>query len=173
MGTQRSPFFKLISENDFGPEHLEEYPVWSEFYDYDEREEILQWGIDAEWLDNELERVRSGEGHVHGMYPLLETDPFPDRMRIYIKADFETPQGAKLTGYVINEDAYCIGIFLIGEEFKFNEQLASWCRSDLTKLQATLGDPRDPIVPLRYRTDFAGVEGRRIEGVFAFKEDEA
>jgi hypothetical protein len=161
--------FRLIPESEFSWEHLEEYPAWSEYYDYDEREEIVEWGIDAAWLEEEIERKHDGSNHA--MYPLLQTNPLPPRMRIYLRARFRTPNGQSLSGYVINDDAYCIGIFVGGRQFTFNWRHGDneWTRRDRATLQRLLPDPGDPLFPLFYETDFMDEDGRRIEGTFAFE----
>ena len=140
--------------------------MWSEFYDPEEREDIIRWGIDPVWLERELEIHHHGSDHA--IYPLLETDPFPERMRIYISARFETPAGGKLWGYVINEDAYGIGVFLCGEEFVFNPHplLERDNEEQRARLGGLMGDPSDPVFPLRYWTGFTDSKGKPIEGVF-------
>jgi hypothetical protein len=95
--------FKLIRGSELSKEHFEEYPVWSEYYDYEEFDEIVGWGIDKDWLEKELKL--KDDGSEHCVYTVLQTSPLPDRMRIFIKAAFRTYSGAELTGYVMNEDA--------------------------------------------------------------------
>lgn len=162
--------FQLIPSSQFTYKHLLEYPVWSEFYDFDEREEIIGWGIDAYWLDQELAKYHSG--NEHAVYPLLEVNPFPERMSIFIRARFRTPAGQNLSGYIVNEDAdpalfICHG----GKEFGFNRGLLEWTIEDIRVLQRLLPDPADSIFPLVYETDFTDEEGRRIEGTFDFEAE--
>lgn len=162
--------FRLVPENEFSQKHLEEYPVWSEFYDYDEREEIISWGIDPAWLDEEL--AKHHNGNVHAIYPLLQVNPFPDRMRIYIRARFRTSAGQRLSGYIVNEDACpAVAIFHEGQEFGFNYLMFDWAQKDIKALQQLLPDYDDPIFPLEYETDFTDEEGRRIRGEFNFVEE--
>src|SRR5262249_44171520 len=103
------PMFRLIRCSALSQHDFEEHPVWSEFYDSDEIEEIVSWGVNREWLLRELDRV--DDGGEHAAYPVLVRDPLPQRMRIYIRAVFKTPDEMLLRGYVMNEDAAFIGIF--------------------------------------------------------------
>ena len=168
VSEEKLSLFRLVPENEFTYAHLEEYPVWSEFYDYDEREEIIEWGIDPEWLDQELARHQSG--NIHPVYPLLEVNPFPARSHLYIRARFETPAGQSLVGYIINEDASpAISIFYGGRLFSFNRVMFEWGMASKEALQQLLPNSADPILPLKYETDFTDDEGNKIEGVFDYK----
>ena len=160
--------FRLILEREFDQDCLDEYPIWSELYDYFEREEIISWGVNSEWLEQEIERVHHVPGHWHSMYPLLQSDLLGSRIRVYIKADLETPYGQKLRGYVINEDAYVVHIFYGDKNFSFSNR-KSTKELDEAKaklLRNLLDDKDDPIFPLKYHTDFKGPDGRQIEGYF-------
>jgi hypothetical protein len=165
---QRPPF-RLVSEEDFGPVHLDEYPVWSEFYDHAERNEIVAWGIDAAWLDAELAAYHTG--NAHPVYPLWEVNPFPPRMRIFIRAQFKTAAGQELHGYIVNEDAHpAIAIFYGSETFYFNRLLCTDGEQEAAHLRAALPDSSDPIFPLRYEADFTDTDGEPIAGTFDFVE---
>ncbi|MES2459640.1 MAG: hypothetical protein V4671_03595 [Armatimonadota bacterium] len=163
---QNQVAFRLISASEFSYKHLEEYPVWSEFYDYDEREEILGWGIDETWFDQEF--TKHHDGSDHAMYPLLEVNPFPTRERIYVSARFHTPAGQSLLGYVILkiDAAPVLYIFHDGQEFGFSTVFPNQANKDREKLQRLLTDPKDPIFPLMYETEFTDKERRTIEGIF-------
>jgi len=39
--------FTLIKMSELSKIHFDEHPIWSEHYDYDERQEIIDWGVDA------------------------------------------------------------------------------------------------------------------------------
>lgn len=103
----------LLSESDF-----DEFPVWSEHYDYDELEDIERWGLDRDEVVR-LFRDNSPENE-HCVYTLLESNPFPERMRLFIRASIITAAGRRLKGYVMNEDAFCLGIFFNGAELIFS-----------------------------------------------------
>lgn len=161
------PVFRLVPESDFSYRHLREYPVWSEFYDPEERDEIIGWGIDAEWLDQELARHHHGSDHA--VYPLLERNPFPARMRIFIRARFRTAGGQSLSGWIVNEDASpSVWIVQDGKEFGFNRNLPDWADDDARALRRSLPDPTDPVFPLAFEADFTDATGEMIRGTFDF-----
>lgn len=160
------PAFRLVPESQFSEEHLQKYPVWSELYDWQEREEIIGWGIDAELLDQEI--AKNHDGSDHAMYPLLEVNPFPPRVRISVRARFRTAAGQNLRGYVVLKmDADpIVSVVHEGQEFGFSRVFPEWATEDRQLLQRLLPDPTDPILPLAYETDFTDEEGNRIQGTF-------
>ncbi|MCA9015377.1 MAG: hypothetical protein KDA77_08615 [Planctomycetaceae bacterium] len=143
------------------------HPIWSEHYDYCERQEIVEWGIDPIWLAAELERVHDGSDHC--AYPILRPYPFPDRMRVYIKARFTTADGCLLEGYVINEDAYVISFFIDNEKFSFSRYFSLKERDEdqLERIKTLLPDSSGPLFPVKYETDFLDSEDRLIAGEFS------
>ena len=108
--------FLLIPMSQLGEVQFQMYPVWSEFYDSEEVEEIVNWGVSRDWLLKELGRLHAGDEHC--AYPVLLLESLPQRMRLYVRAYFETHEGRRLNGFVMNDDAYCIGIFYGGRKFK-------------------------------------------------------
>ena len=156
--------FVLIPHSELSKEHFEAYPVWSEHYDYDEIDEIVSWGIDREWLLREIEAKCTGNEHC--VYTLLQTNPLPERMRIFIRARFRTPNGVNLNGFVVNEDAYALGIFWENVKYVFNNHplLRELNEEQEAKLRDTVGDA---IFPLQYETDFRNNAGERIRGEFS------
>ncbi|MEM1094131.1 MAG: hypothetical protein AAGJ10_05970 [Bacteroidota bacterium] len=145
-------------------QHFQVHPIWSEYYDYDERGEIISWGIDPAWLNDELEAVHDGNDHC--AYPVLRLYPLPVRMRLYIKATFQTPEGRMLDGFVVNDDAYAITIFFQGEQFIFSKCLSDLAEKECARLGEALTMDGEAIFPLSYVTDFKGHDGRIIQGVF-------
>lgn len=150
-------------------ECFDDHPVWSEYYGFDEREEIASWGINRDWLDAKLQELPE---HPHPCYTVLETDPLPDRMRLFIKASFKTPSGRMLAGWVMNKDAVVIGIYVAGKEFVFNTSplLTRDMQQLAHMLREALGDASDPIFPLQYTTDFASNSSQPVCGVFALAD---
>jgi hypothetical protein len=164
--TYPADHFRIVSE--LTKECFDYHPAWSEYYDFDERDEIESWGVDRAWLD---EQLRTIPDHPH--YTILATDPLPDRMRYFIKARFATPRGRELEGWVMNEDAFVAGVFVNGKEFQFRADpvLVDWMRKDYRDLLAAVGDSSDPIFPFRYSTGFRDSAGRVIEGEFTLPEE--
>lgn len=156
--------FRIVQE--LTEECFDYHPVWSEYYDFDEREEITSWGIDRDWLDAKLQELPE---HPHPCYTVLDTDPLPDRMRLFIKAGFKTPTGNVLTGWVMNENVVVIGIYVAGKEFVFNASpfLARDMQQLAYTLMEALGDTSAPVFPIQYTTDFTSSDGQPICGTFA------
>lgn len=158
--------FTLIPQSELSEKHFELYPVWSEHYDHEEIEEIVDWGVNRDWLLKQIKDKCTGNEHC--VYPVLQTNPLPERMRIFIKAAFQTPNRVSLSGFVVNEDAYCISIFFENEQYLFNNHplAQDLNEAEETKLESVL---RQSIFPLSYETDFHNRDGERICGKFSFR----
>ena len=149
--------------------NFEEHPIWSEYYDIEEREEIIDWGVDPKWLAAELDRVHDGSDHC--AYPILRPYPLPDRMRLYIRARITSASNERFDGYVVNEDAGVLAIFVAGDQFSFcsNGTLSDLSRQELARLKASIGRSADGIFPVEYETDFLDSKGSVIAGRFSLE----
>jgi hypothetical protein len=158
--------FTLVPMSQLSKRHFDLHPIWSEHYDYDEREEIVSWGVDQEWLGRELDRMHDGSDHC--AYPILRPYPLPDRMRLYVKARFETAGGTRLDGYVMNDDAFVVTLFAGDGEYTFSRHsaLGDLNGQSLRELRAAIGRADDRVFPLRYETDFLGPDDTPIAGTF-------
>ena len=169
---QYSPdIFTLVPMSALCKRHFESHPIWSEHYDFDEREEIVAWGVDPQWLASELERVDTGDDHC--AYPILRPYPLPERMRLYMRAGITTKDGRTFVGYVMNEDAYVLSIFANDDEFCFsrNRMLGDMNDEELQRMAATLGCSPASLFPVKYETDFLDSDDKAIAGVFSLSEN--
>lgn len=159
--------FQLVLMTELSKRHFDLHPIWSELYDFEEREEIVSWGVDREWLEREIERVQTG--NVHCAYPILRPYPLPHRMRLYVKARFVTAGGTKLDGFVMNNNAFVVKLFAGAGQYWFsrNTDLSDFNDQSLRELKETIAQPDDPIFPLRYETDFLGHDGALIAGSYS------
>lgn len=158
--------FRVIPENKLNETEFEYFPVWSEHYDWDEIEDIERWGLNKEEV---LELFRKNEnGSTHCCYTLLESNPFPSRMRIFIKAKLMTRNGMALKGYIMNEDAYCLGIFYEGKQYYFSchPMLSDLFNEEAKRLGLAMGIKSHEIFPVSYETDFFDNSGNKIAGQF-------
>lgn len=159
--------FKLVPMSELSQAHFDEHPIWSEYYDFDERREIVGWGVDPKWLDAEIDRVHTGNDHC--AYPILRPYPLPDRMRLYIKAGITTGGNKRFDGYVMNEDACVLSIFAVGDEYCFsrNGVLGDLNRKELARFKASVPDCGGEIFPAQYETDILDSAGKPIAGTFS------
>src|SRR5689334_18549461 len=98
-------------------------PAWSEHYDYDELDTIASWGIDRTWVAEQFSAMDTGGPHPN--YTILDLERLPyEHMRIFLKAQFRHASGLTLDGYIMNSDAYCIGLFLASRDFMFSRHPA-------------------------------------------------
>jgi hypothetical protein len=158
--------FTLIPMSALSKSHFEQHPLWSEYYDYEEREEIISWGVDPIWLAAELNSFDKGGEHC--VYPILRPYPWPDRMRLYIKARFTTVENEVLDGYIMNDDAYILSIFIADEEFVFsrNMMLIDLNQKELIRLKTLCPQLLGDIFPIQYETEFLKSYGNLITGIF-------
>jgi hypothetical protein len=156
--------FRLIS-GELSEDDLKQNPMWSEHYDHDERLEIEAWGVEPNWLDAEIKRLPR---HPHPIYPVLRHKPFPERMRLFIAATFETPGKHILQGYLVNVPPHAVCLF-VGEAsttLNCHPMLRDFLEDGIKSIQARLGCPNDPILPLTFHSQVLGPDGAPICGTF-------
>jgi hypothetical protein len=163
----RKHMFQVLPLNQLSEKNFDEYPVWSEHYDWDEIRDIERWGLDQEYVLRLFEE--NSPDNEHCVYTLLESNPFPDRMRIFIRAAIRAADGRELKGYIMNEDAFCLGIYHHGEEFVFSKHpmLEPENKKDEQQLLRALGGPAT-IFPVKYETEFRQKTGGLITGEFKY-----
>ncbi len=153
--------FKIVRE--LTRSNFDECPVWSEYYDYDELEDIRTWGV-SESKINELLSI-SEEGNEHPYYSVSNLDILPDRMRLFIKVVFTTPSGQELDGFIINPSPFIIGIFCGHEEMYFNPSLEDiWKQSEIN-VKKFYTIEKEYIFPLKYSTNYLDSQKNKIEGI--------
>ena len=162
--------FKVIPQSQLSKSCFEEFPVWSEHYDYEEIEDIERWGLNKEKVLKLFET--NSQGNEHCVYTLLESDPFPERMRIFIKAKLNTANGVELDGYVVNENAYCLGVFYKGKEFIFSTHplLIKENNKQQQDLALLLNSENADIFPIEYITTFKSRINSEIKGEFIYNK---
>jgi hypothetical protein len=159
--------FYIVPHDELAFDDFERFPVWSEHYDFDEIEEIISWGIDANWLKAQLGKLHDGSAHCY--YPILQTTPrLPTRMHMSMKADITTVGGRQFKG-IVPQGMNCLGIYHDGSLYDFNgvfQEMAEDNVAALQSLQEKLGSA-EPIFPVRFTTGFFNSEGEPIEGTFS------
>ena len=157
MGT-----FRITRE--LTPAHFKECAVWSEYYDFEELEELLTWGVEKKYIDELLAIAK--EGGAHPYYTVRNLELLPDRMRIYIYTQFITASGLKLEGIICNPNPFVIGIF-VGEEIeRFNPNLMDFWKESEAKVRSVYSIEDNKIFPLQYSTDFKDSHGTKIQGLY-------
>jgi len=144
-------------------------PAWSEHYDYYELDTIASWGVDRTWVTEQFRAMDDGGSHPN--YTILDLERLPhDHMRIFLKAEFRHMSGATIAGYIMNADAFCIGLFIGEQDFIFSRHpaLRSMILPMKNEAEALLGV--SGLFPLRYQTSFRDQHGAPISGEFALEE---
>ena len=164
--------FKVIPQSQLSERDFDDFPVWSEHYDREEIEDIERWGLDKDTVLQLFEK--NSPGNEHCVYTLLESNPFPERMRIFIRAKIRTASGVSLKGYVMNENAFCLGIFHNGKEIIFSRHplLEEENKKDLLELAHSMGVDPESIFPVHYETEFNSRQGSIISGEFMYGQKE-
>jgi hypothetical protein len=159
--------FRVLPQSKLSEQDFDDYPVWSEHYDWDEIEDIERWGLDREYVFELFRENSSGDEHC--VYTLLESNPFPPRMRIFIRARITATDGRRLKGYIMNEDAFCLAIFYGDQEFIFSRHpmLHSDNKEHDQQLLQSIGNSAT-VFPVKYETDFKDRQGHPITGEFMY-----
>lgn len=142
---------------------LARHPVWSHWNPEVDRERVLAWGVAPEALDHQLEKFKAC-GLVP-LYPVADFAALSDRKGLTIAARFETADGARLSGYVLEPHAF--GIFHRGEEYSFNRSLPAYARRESERLADALGASPDTLFPLFFRLDVSLPAGEGHQGEIA------
>ncbi|KAI9131911.1 hypothetical protein ON05_027335 [Acaryochloris sp. CCMEE 5410] len=159
--------FRVLPESQLSEQDFDDYPVWSEYYDWEEIEDLERWGLNREKVLHLFEK--NSPGNEHCVYTLLEYNPFPDRMRVFIRAAITTKNGLELKGFIMNEDAYCLALFYQDEEFIFSQNPLLELENQRTaeQLQSVIGTSTS-LFPVRYKTEFKSAQGSLIAGEFMY-----
>ena len=164
--------FRVITQSQLSEQEFDDFPVWSEHYDFEEIEDIERWGLDRSTVLSLFERYSPGNEHC--VYTLLQSNPFPERMRIFIRAKLQTASGDQLKGYIMNENAFCLGVFHKGMEYIFSRhpQLEDENNKHKVELAKSTGINPDSIFPIHFETEFNTKNGDQIAGVFIYEKAE-
>ena len=143
-------------------ELFDECEVWSEHYDGFELDEILSWGVDPKFVKELLDIHKEGGSHPY--YPVLSSETLPDRMRIFILAEFTSLYGRLFKGVICNPEPFLIGIFVNGKIEIFNPNMTKEWNASEVKLRDAFGLHNESIFPLHFQTNFKDCKGDTIEG---------
>ncbi len=164
--------FRVIPQSQLSEREFDDFPVWSEHYDFEEIEDIERWGLDRTTVLDLFNR--NSPGNEHCVYTLLQCNPFPERMRIFIRTKLQTASGDQLKGYIMNENAFCMGVFHKGKEYIFSRhpQLEEENNKHKVKLAKSMGINPDTIFLIKFETEFNARNGEKIAGVFIYEKAE-
>lgn len=164
--------FRVIPQSKLSERDFDDFPAWSEHYDFEEIEDIERWGLDRNTVLALFEE--NSPGNEHCVYTLLQSNPFPERMHIFIRAKLRTAFGVSLKGYVVNENAFCLGVFHHGKEYIFSRHPLLQEENDKHKVELAkaIGIEPEAVFPISYETEFNAENGNRISGIFMHGKSE-
>ena len=154
--------FQIVRE--LKSEHFKTHEVWSEYYDFEELDELRSWGVKEQFI-NELLAIAE-EGASHPFYTVPVNEPLPERMRLFIKCKFVSAEGRVFQGIIVNPNPFVIGIFCGDEIEIFNPNLMDfWVKSEkIVRENYSLGTEK--IFPLSYATNHKDSNGNKLEGLY-------
>ncbi|HPI94929.1 MAG TPA: hypothetical protein PK055_00915 [Gammaproteobacteria bacterium] len=151
-------------ERDLTPLLFAEHAVWSEYYDFEELEEIRSWGIEEKFIDELLKIAKEGGDHPY--YPVPLDEVIPDRMRIFIYTKFKTLNGYELEGVICNPDPFVIGIFVDDEIVIFNPNLLEFWQKSESIVKKHFGIESFELFPMNYETPYQDCDGNSVKGSY-------
>jgi len=91
-------------------------------------------------------------------------------MRIYISVNLVCANGIKLTGYIVNESAHCLTMFIKNQEYIFSTHplLALGNIEHANELAKALQVAPESIFPIMYTTQYFIRKGEIIKGQFMY-----
>lgn len=163
--------FRIIRSNEFNSNRFKEYPLWSEFYDYDELNEIEEWGYDKELTLKEF-TIKNIQGqHPYYSAPIAS---FPlERMRYFTKSKFITKNNFELDGIIMNEGDLAIGIFIDDEiEILSNHPtLHDLMKNNLEKIANHFQIKTENLTKLKFETVIPKENKNKIRGIWKIKNE--
>ena len=139
---------------------LERHPAWSPYNERRDRDLIVGWGVAPADLDREIQRFEYCGTLL--LFPVLEIDPLPPIVNVFVAARFTTASEASLPGYLL--DPHAFGVFVDEKEFTFNRHLAGVSQAAAGKLAQALGADPEGLFPLQYATGLRDADGRALDG---------
>ena len=159
--------FTPVPESQFGEYQLQLHGVWARYDHPSEIEEIVSWGVDRSEIMAALAATDSGSDHA--MYPVLQTDPLPEYLDIYVRAEFETPDNQRLTGYVSGKEGF-VAFYYANDEFSFSAitptHFPDINLEELSRFRNAIGDPDAVLFPMKFRTAYRKPDGTPLCGSF-------
>lgn len=154
--------FRIVRE--LKPADFKDSEVWSEYYDFEELEELKSWGVEDQYINQLLEIAKEGASHPY--YTVPKTEALPDRMQIFVSCKFTSNTGREFEGVIINPDPFVIGIFCNDEIQMFNPNLMDFWKKSEEIVRSTHDVGDEPIFPLRFSTSYKDSEGNTVKGTY-------
>ena len=154
--------FRIVRE--LKPADFMNHEVWSEYYDFEELEELKSWGVEKRYIDELLEIAKEGADHPY--YTVPKTEILPDRMRIFVSSEFISNTGRVFEGVVVNPNPFVIGLFCNDEIQMFNPNLMDFWKQSEEIVRSTYDVGAEPIFPLKYTTNYKDAGGSVVKGTF-------
>jgi hypothetical protein len=163
---------RIIKGRELTPKMFEFHPVWAEYYEPDDLEDIVSWGYDRESIRSDLFSKHDGSEHAYYAVP-IERFP-PNNLRFFTLANLFTKSGRLIQGIVMNSGEIMIEIILDSNRsicLSRVSGLASLNKQEILKATSELDlDPLD-LEEIYFQTTIVDQDGCAIEGVFRFAKD--
>ena len=158
--------FEIVESEKLTVEKFREYPIWSEYYDFNELDEIEDWGFNRDAILQEL-KIKEIESQ-HPYYTVPISDFPPERMRYFTKAKFKTINGLELDGAIMNEGNGVIAIFLNNEYISISNHpsLQDWRIKSLKKISSHYNISLSELNQLDFETEIPKDVEKRMKGKF-------
>jgi hypothetical protein len=162
--------FRIVSAKDFIPEVFAYHPLWSEFYDFDELDDIERWGLNRQTTFEELKSKTIEQQHPFYTLPLSEFPPL--RMRYFCLANILTKSGRLLQGSIMNDGELIIEVFLdsnLGIILSRHPFFENETRNSLMSLARSLQITPEELSTISYKTVLTDHNGNHTEGKVEFQ----
>lgn len=161
---------KFRIESVLKPLDFDYHPIWSEYYDFEELEEIESWGLSRIEVQKELKLKTIDQKHPYYTVP-LECFP-PERMRFYTKANLITVNGINIKGAVVNEGNLTISVFLDQNKMvtlSNHELLSDLVLEELNSISEFFKIDIRNLLNFQFVTEIPNNEELRIKGNFCLE----
>jgi hypothetical protein len=163
--------FRIIKADEFNAERFKEYPLWSEYYDFDELNEIEEWGYNKESILQELKTKEIENQHPYYTAPI---ESFPlERMRYFTRSKFRTINNIELDGAIMNTGELVIMLFL-GNDYEIlnrNPLLHSELKESVIKIANYYKIQPEELSDLTFETIIPKESKNRIKGIWKIENE--
>ena len=143
--------FRLI--RDIDRDALEESAAWGQYYEPGDIDTLAQCGYDHQVVHDAIKAVDWSDDYWFPIPDSADAGLFQFEHR---RAQFRTPDGHMLDGYVCNE-GHAIGLFGSGDYWIINQNLMDMFEDERERILEDLGlNPDEDLLPLYYEVHALG-----------------
>ncbi len=159
--------FRIITARELTPAMFELHPIWAEYYEPEEIDDIVSWGYDKEKTTQEMFSKFYNQEHPYYTVPIEQFPPIVNQF--FTKADLVTKNGTNLRGAVMDHGELVLSIFIDEQRditLSSHPNLYDLVKKEIMRLSLELNMDPTEFEEIKFKTTVQDQKGKPIEGVF-------